>query len=211
MKQKRALVCGAGGFIGHHLVNRLKHDGYWVRGIDLKKPEFEPTNADDFIVADLRYLDSCQNAINSGGSVDEVYQLAADTWGSEEKEAIESVIASGQYTIGPRVAKFENAFAQYHDTKHAIMVNSGSSANLIAIASLFYKKDRPLRRGDEIIVPAISWSTTYSPLQQYGLKLRFVDVELETLNIDFNQLKAALIGIANWNTQYGLFKYFVAS
>ena len=64
------------------MVNRLKHDGYWVRGIDLKKPEFEPTNADDFIVADLRYLDNCQNAINSGGSVDEVYQLAADMGGA---------------------------------------------------------------------------------------------------------------------------------
>ena len=59
------------------------------------------------------------------------------------------------------------------------MVNSGSSANLLAVAALFYKKDRPLQRGDEVIVPAISWATTYHPLQQYGLKLKIVDVELE--------------------------------
>jgi CDP-6-deoxy-D-xylo-4-hexulose-3-dehydrase len=73
-----------------------------------------------------------------------------------------------------------------------VMVNSGSSANLIAVASLFYKKERPLERGDEVIVPAISWSTTYHPLQQYGLKLRFVDVDLATLNIDASQLERAL-------------------
>ncbi len=72
------------------------------------------------------------------------------------------------------------------------MVNSGSSANLIAVASLFYKKERPLQRGDEMIVPALSWSTTYHPLQQYGLRLKFVDVELDTLNIDTSQLEKAL-------------------
>ena len=72
--------------------------------------------------------------------------------------------------------------------KHAIMVNSGSSANLVSIASLFFKK-RPLKKGDEVIVPAISWSTTYSPLQQYGLKLKFVDVDFDTLNIDTEKLK----------------------
>jgi CDP-6-deoxy-D-xylo-4-hexulose-3-dehydrase len=60
------------------------------------------------------------------------------------------------------------------------------------VASLFFKKDRPLRRGDEAIVPAISWATTYHPLQQYGLKLRFVDVDLDTLNLDVRQLEKAL-------------------
>ena len=70
--------------------------------------------------------------------------------------------------------------------------SAGSSANLAAVAALFYKKDRPLVRGDEVIVPAISWSTTYHPLQQYGLKLRFVDVALDTLNLDTARLEAAL-------------------
>ena len=94
--------------------------------------------------------------------------------------------------MGPEVAAFEEAFAAYHGKKNAVMVNSGSSANLIAVAALFHKKEKPLERGDEVIVPAVSWSTTYHPLQQYGLKLRFVDVELETLNIDTGALKDAL-------------------
>jgi CDP-4-dehydro-6-deoxyglucose reductase, E1 len=120
------------------------------------------------------------------------YDLAANTWGPEEIEAIQRVLASGRLTIGPNVAAFEEAFAAYHGRKYAVMVNSGSSANLLCVAALFYKKDRPLRRGDEVIVPAISWATTYHPLQQYGLKLKIVDVEVETINIDVRQLKAAL-------------------
>ena len=72
------------------------------------------------------------------------------------------------------------------------MVNSGSSANLLAVAALFYRKNNPLKRGDEVIVPAISWATTYYPLYQYGLKLKFVDVDLETLNFDIDELKKAV-------------------
>ena len=120
------------------------------------------------------------------------WDLAADTWGPEERTAIARVMDSGRYTIGPEVAAFEKAFAEYHGKRHAVMVNSGSSANLVAVASLTHKKDRPLERGDEVIVPAVSWATTYHPLQQYGLKLRFVDIELDTLNIDTSQLEAAL-------------------
>src|SRR5215469_178309 len=120
------------------------------------------------------------------------YDLAASTWGAEELEAIQRVIASDRFTIGPNVAAFEQAFAAYHNCKYAVMVNSGSSANLIALAALFYKKDRPLQRGDEVIVPAISWATTYHPLQQYGLRLKIVDVELETINMDVSQLARAM-------------------
>jgi CDP-6-deoxy-D-xylo-4-hexulose-3-dehydrase len=120
------------------------------------------------------------------------YELAVNTWGPEEIAAIERVVASNRFTIGPNVAAFEEAFASYHHRKYAVMVNSGSSANLLCVAALFYKKDRPLVRGDEVIVPAISWATTYHPLQQYGLKLKIVDVELETLNIDIRQLERAI-------------------
>jgi len=120
------------------------------------------------------------------------YELAATTWGSEEIAAIDRVVASGRFTMGEQVAAFEREFADYFGVKHGIMVNSGSSANLIAVAALAYKKERPLQRGDEVIVPAISWATTYHPLQQYGLKLRFVDVELDTLNIDVSKLEQAL-------------------
>jgi CDP-6-deoxy-D-xylo-4-hexulose-3-dehydrase len=120
------------------------------------------------------------------------YELAADSWGDEERAAINDVIASGRLTMGPKVAEFEIAFAAYFGRQYAVMVNSGSSANLIGIAALCYRKDNPLKTGDEVIVPAISWSTTYHPLQQYGLKLRFVDVELDTLNMDTSRLEEAL-------------------
>ena len=120
------------------------------------------------------------------------YDLAADNWGEEEKTAIQEVIDSGQFTMGPRVENFERSFADYFGRKHAVMVNSGSSANLIGVASLFHRAGNPLQRGDEVIVPAISWSTTYHPLQQYGLKLRFIDVELDTLNMDVSRLSEAL-------------------
>lgn len=76
---KRALVTGAGGFIGHHLVNYLKARGYWVRGVDLKAPEYAPTAADEFQIADLREATSAMAAVSDG--VDEVYHLAADMGG----------------------------------------------------------------------------------------------------------------------------------
>ena len=77
---KKAVVCGAGGFIGSHLVNRLKSDGWWVRGVDLKFPEFADTSADDFIQGDLRDLDVCNRVFDQ--RFDEVYQLAADMGGA---------------------------------------------------------------------------------------------------------------------------------
>ncbi len=78
--QKKALVAGAGGFIGSHLVKRLKKEGYWVRGVDLKYPEFAPTAADDFVVGDLRDFSVCRRVLDQ--SFDEVYQLAADMGGA---------------------------------------------------------------------------------------------------------------------------------
>jgi CDP-4-dehydro-6-deoxyglucose reductase, E1 len=120
------------------------------------------------------------------------YDLAASTWGEEEREAIREVIASDRFTMGDRVRQFEAEFAKHFGGRYAVMVNSGSSANLIATAALFFKQKQPLQRGDEAIVPALSWATTYHPLQQYGLKLRFVDIELDTLNMDVSQLELAL-------------------
>jgi nucleoside-diphosphate-sugar epimerase len=77
---RKALVCGAGGFIGAHLVKRLKREGFWVRGVDLKYPRFSETEADDFIVGDLRSFDVCREAIDC--RFDEIYQLAADMGGA---------------------------------------------------------------------------------------------------------------------------------
>jgi CDP-4-dehydro-6-deoxyglucose reductase, E1 len=118
--------------------------------------------------------------------------LASTSWGPEEVEAIERVLRRGQLTMGDHVRRFEDAFAEKFHTKDVVMVNSGSSANLVGIAALFHVSHRPLARGDEVIVPAVSWATTYHPLQQYGLKLRVVDIDLDTLNMDVSQLDAAL-------------------
>ena len=77
-KNRKVLVAGAGGFIGHHLVSRLKSEGFWVRGVDIKRPSFEPTNADEFLVADLRFFENCTSAVDG---IEDVYQLAADMGG----------------------------------------------------------------------------------------------------------------------------------
>ena len=120
------------------------------------------------------------------------YPLASSTWDEKEIEAINGVIAKDMYTMGAGVKQFEEDFAKYVNSKYAVMVNSGSSANLIAVAAMFFTKNPKLKRGDEVIVPAVSWSTTYYPLAQYGLKLKFVDVDLHTLNFDLEQLKNAV-------------------
>ena len=120
------------------------------------------------------------------------YNLASDSWGNQEIEAINEVIKSNRYTMGPKVKKFEEEFARYFNSDYAIMVNSGSSANLLMIASLFFSRNHNLQKGDEVIVPAVSWSTTYFPVNQYGLKLVFVDVDRETLNIDINEVIRAI-------------------
>ncbi|MFG5098542.1 DegT/DnrJ/EryC1/StrS family aminotransferase [Campylobacter lari] len=120
------------------------------------------------------------------------YTLASSTWDDKELQAIQDVIKSDMFTMGEKVAEFEKDFAKFVGSKYVVMTSSGSTANLIATAALFYTKNPKLNRGDEVIVPAISWSTTYYPLYQYGLKLKFVDVDLETLNYDLESLKNAI-------------------
>jgi CDP-6-deoxy-D-xylo-4-hexulose-3-dehydrase len=122
------------------------------------------------------------------------YPLATATWDQKEIDAMHNVIASGDFTMGKKVSLFERNFSKYIGSQHAVMVNSGSSANLIMIAALFYTKNPKLKlkRGDEVIVPAVSWSTTYYPLYQYGLKIKFVDIDIETLNYDLVQLESAI-------------------
>ncbi len=130
------------------------------------------------------------------------YPTAFSCWGDEEREAIARVIASGQFTMAGECEAFEHEFAAWHGRKYGIMVNSGSSANLIAVAALFAKKDAPLRRAsmestiewdnhghgvqrgpargflnDVAVVPAIAWATTYAPLVQYGLDLKLADCD----------------------------------
>lgn len=120
------------------------------------------------------------------------YSLASPTWGEEENSAMQKVIASGNFTMGQHVLAYEKSFAHKFGSAYSIMVNSGSSANLLAVAALFYRKEDPLKRGDEVIVPAVSWATTYYPLYQYGLKIKFIDINPFTLNMDLDCLQKAI-------------------
>ncbi|MDO6480791.1 DegT/DnrJ/EryC1/StrS family aminotransferase [Shimia thalassica] len=122
------------------------------------------------------------------------FPLATSSWDQKELDALQKVIDSDRYSMGAEVASFEQQFAEHFGSKFAIMVNSGSSANLLMTAALFFTKNPALHleRGDEIIVPAVSWSTTYFPLNQYGLHLKFVDIDLETLNYDLAALEEAV-------------------
>lgn len=118
------------------------------------------------------------------------YRLASDTWGREEVNAIKKVISSGRYTMGEEVKTFEKQFAEFFGSKYAVMTNSGSSANLITIAALALNPK--YKNKGNIIVPAVSWSTTYFPVHQWGYKLRFVDVDPNTFNIDPKKVIAAI-------------------
>jgi dTDP-4-amino-4,6-dideoxygalactose transaminase len=119
--------------------------------------------------------------------------LACSSWDDNERRAFDDVVNSGIFTMGSKVAEFEKSFAKYHDSKYCVMVNSGSSANFLMVASLFFTKGKyKLKKGDEIIVPSVSWSTTYSPLYFHGLKLRFVDVDSKSLNINTDAIKEAI-------------------
>jgi CDP-6-deoxy-D-xylo-4-hexulose-3-dehydrase len=120
------------------------------------------------------------------------YELALSSWDDNETEAVKKVLDSNRTTMGEYVKRYEREFADFVGAKYCVMVNSGSSANLLGVASLFYKKTNKLKPGDEVIVPAVSWPTTYYPLHQYGLKLRFVDIDLDTLNYDLTKLQEAV-------------------
>jgi GDP-D-mannose 3', 5'-epimerase len=96
-KQVKVLVTGAGGFVGHHLVNRLKDEGHWVRGVDLKFPDYESSRADEFEILDLRRYDSCLQATR--GQIDHVYNLAADMGGIGYISALHAEIARNNVLI----------------------------------------------------------------------------------------------------------------
>lgn len=115
-KQKTALICGAGGFIGTHLARKLKSEGYWVRGVDLKKPDFSKSVADEFLILDLRERKNCEKALKVAGGFDEVYQLAADRGGAgymvpKETEMMYSNVLINTYMIDEAVkAKVKRYF-----------------------------------------------------------------------------------------------------
>lgn len=120
------------------------------------------------------------------------YPLVLDPFDQDDKNLLKSIIDRGQYTMGPEVKSFETEFAQLAGSRFAVMVNSGSSANLVGIASLMYGENPRLKKGDEVLVPAIGWSTTWAPLQQLGLRVRVVDVDSGTLNLSVENLQKAI-------------------
>ena len=118
------------------------------------------------------------------------YSLSNDTWDSAEINAAHNVIDSRYFTLGNNVKQYEKDFATKFGAKYAVMSNSGSSANLLTMAALLYSGR--LNRGAEVLVTAVSWSTTYFPISQMGFKIRFVDIDIDTLNIDVDALEKAI-------------------
>ncbi len=116
------------------------------------------------------------------------YPLAFSTWGKEEVEAIQRVVDTDMYTMGKHVKQFEKEFAEIFGSPHAIMVNSGSSANLLMLSLLKWK----YKLSGDIIVPVVGWATTFFPVSQNGFKLNFVDVDPNTWNIDVNKIEEAI-------------------
>jgi CDP-6-deoxy-D-xylo-4-hexulose-3-dehydrase len=118
--------------------------------------------------------------------------MTSDNWDECEIKSLKEVIDSGYFTMGEKVKDFENEFSKKFNSKFSIMVSSGSAANLVSFSSFLYKAKSLLKAGDEVIVPAVAWATTYYPLHQMGLRLKIVDIDLQTLNIDINKLKDAI-------------------
>ena len=116
------------------------------------------------------------------------YPLANSSWNDQEYEAIKEVVDSGFFTMGEQVEQFERDFSSFFRNSYSVMVNSGSSANLLLVYALLhrYKTNSLLREGDEVLVPALLWPTTVWPIKQFGLKPVLVDINIETLAIDLN-------------------------
>lgn len=118
-----------------------------------------------------------------------MYKLASPSWDNEEVQAAHRLLLTGELTMGHEVEKFEAEFAEYIGTKFAVMFNSGSSANLAIFAALKYAKSIKLLEGDHVIVPAVSWSTTFYPVNQLGFILDFTDIDVSSLNLDTKQVE----------------------
>ena len=117
-----------------------------------------------------------------------MYPLAFSTWGKEEVDAIQKVISTDMYTMGKHVKQFEQEFAKLFGSKNAVMVNSGSSANLLMLSLLKWK----YKLTGDIIVPVVGWATTYFPIVQNGFVINFVDVDSNTWNINVKKIEEAI-------------------
>ena len=133
-----------------------------------------------------QYLINKQNDLNH-------FPLSIKTYDHIEISAMVDVLLSDKLTMGKKVKEFEETFASYIGSKYAVMVNSGSSANLLAIAVLSnFKYKNSLKKGDKIIIPTICWSTSVWPIIQMGLEPVFVDINIKTLNADIDKVEELL-------------------
>jgi GDP-D-mannose 3',5'-epimerase len=182
MTQKKVLVCGAGGFIGGHLVKRLKKENYWVRGIDLKHNEYTPSSADEFIVGDLRDFSVCKKALTG---IDEVYQLAADMGGA------------GYIFTG------ENDASVMHNSA-TINLNVAELAFQLGIKKIFYSSSAcmyPAYNQMDPNNPKCSEDSAYpaAPDSEYGWEKLFS----ERLFLAYNRNHGLQVRIARFHNIYG--------
>ena len=122
-------------------------------------------------------------------NINKKISLTYDSWDQKEIDAINKTLLTKQLTQNKNVQKLEKIVAKYHKRKFCLMVNSGSSANLIGVSAMKLYKKLNLKDGDEFIAPGIGWSTSYSPFIQNNLNVRFVDVEKYSMNIDSNLIE----------------------
>lgn len=178
---KKALVCGAGGFVGGHLVKRLKKEGYWVRGVDIKKPEYSKSPADEFKVLDLRVRQNCTKALNVPGGLDEVYQLAADRGGAGYMKPYECEMLE------------HNVLINVYMTSEAVKLKK--KPTYFYSSSVCVYKDMPLKAAkitEEGVYPAY-------PDNEYGWEKLYSERVLTA----FGERYKMPIRIARFNTTYG--------
>ncbi len=121
------------------------------------------------------------------------FKLSEDTFNNKEIAAVKKILNNKEkLTYGKYVKRLEKKIAFLNKRKYCVMVNSGSSANLIGVSALLHDKKFNMKEGDEVIVPTLSWSTTYSPLIQNKLKLVFVDIKVDTLNLNEDIIEKAI-------------------
>jgi len=183
MSNKKALVCGAGGFIGHHLVKFLKNKGYWVRGVDLKYPEFNKTAADDFVIGDLRDPNVWQKILDR--NFYEVYQLAADMGGA-------GFVFTGEHDADiMHNSALINLNALHHCTKKGI-------------GKIFYSSSAcmyPAYNQESTTSPKLSEDSAYpaAPDSEYGWEKLFS----ERMYLSFHRNYGLNVRIARFHNIFG--------
>lgn len=179
---KTALVCGAGGFIGSHLVKILKKNGFWVRGVDRRMPEFSPTEADEFLVLDLRDCNNCKKALalESGKPFDEVYQLAADMGG---------------------MGFIKNAECEIMHNSILINVNMISEAAMMGVSRYFFSSSvcvyRDMQPGESMIDESGAYPAL--PDNEYGWEKLYSERMLQA----FSRKYGMIARIARFQNCYG--------